>query len=248
MELSTGANRHPARAIVDLAQAGLSVDAYAEQLVGILDAEFGFDTAMILRGEHGGAWQTWNLDRELVELFVGAIRLAKERYAADLLPVFRETNRTGVHLDESLSSAVAPRDPSSPYFQEVVQPSGIRSMLQLCARWRGRPLLRILMHRYGRQRFRENDREALLRLLPTVEASVVACSASQPIAASLITLTPREREVAEYVARGLTNAQIACALGTSPHTIRNQLANIFEKLGLGSRAELAAIVGTLATD
>jgi DNA-binding CsgD family transcriptional regulator len=53
-------------------------------------------------------------------------------------------------------------------------------------------------------------------------------------------LTPRERAVATEVLRGLSNAGIARKLGVSPRTVANQVAAIFRKLGVGSRAELAA--------
>ena len=50
-------------------------------------------------------------------------------------------------------------------------------------------------------------------------------------------LTPREREVLELLAQGLTNAAIAEKLTLSPKTIRNQTSNIFGKMQVASRAE-----------
>jgi DNA-binding CsgD family transcriptional regulator len=55
-------------------------------------------------------------------------------------------------------------------------------------------------------------------------------------------LTRREREVVELVVLGYTNLEIALALGTSPFTVRNQLANVFRKAGATNRAELVGIV------
>lgn len=55
-------------------------------------------------------------------------------------------------------------------------------------------------------------------------------------------LSSREREVAILFASGMTNKQVARALGTSPFTIRNQIASIYEKLSISSKAELAARV------
>jgi DNA-binding NarL/FixJ family response regulator len=51
-------------------------------------------------------------------------------------------------------------------------------------------------------------------------------------------LSKREREVAELVAEGLSNRDIASQLGLSEHTIKNYLFHIFEKLGMSSRVEL----------
>ncbi|MEU6192260.1 LuxR C-terminal-related transcriptional regulator [Streptomyces sp. NPDC047061] len=53
-------------------------------------------------------------------------------------------------------------------------------------------------------------------------------------------LTPREREVAALVAEGMTNRQIATALGRSPRTIDAHIENILAKLGFGSRARIAS--------
>jgi DNA-binding CsgD family transcriptional regulator len=53
-------------------------------------------------------------------------------------------------------------------------------------------------------------------------------------------LAPREREVAALVARGLTNRQIAAALGISPRTAENHVKHILAKLGARSRARIAA--------
>jgi DNA-binding CsgD family transcriptional regulator len=55
-------------------------------------------------------------------------------------------------------------------------------------------------------------------------------------------LTAREREVAQLIAQGLTNKAIAESLILSPRTIDGHLERIFSKLGLSSRAQLAAWV------
>jgi non-specific serine/threonine protein kinase len=52
-------------------------------------------------------------------------------------------------------------------------------------------------------------------------------------------LTPREREVAELVARGLTNRQIAEALVISERTAEGHVERLRNKLGCSSRAQVA---------
>ncbi|HEX2742445.1 MAG TPA: BTAD domain-containing putative transcriptional regulator [Rubrobacter sp.] len=52
-------------------------------------------------------------------------------------------------------------------------------------------------------------------------------------------LTPREREIAILVARGLTNRQVSTRLGISERTAGNHVARILRKLGLSSRAQIA---------
>jgi len=51
-------------------------------------------------------------------------------------------------------------------------------------------------------------------------------------------LSKREREVAELVAEGLSNREIAHQLKLSEHTVKNYLFHTFEKLAITSRLEL----------
>ena len=53
-------------------------------------------------------------------------------------------------------------------------------------------------------------------------------------------LTPREREVAALLAEGVTNSVIAERLFISPRTAAVHVSNILAKLGMSSRAEVAA--------
>lgn len=60
--------------------------------------------------------------------------------------------------------------------------------------------------------------------------------------AALELLTAREREVADLVADGASNREIAEALLVSPKTIERHLTNVLARLGLRNRTELAALV------
>jgi two-component system nitrate/nitrite response regulator NarL len=51
-------------------------------------------------------------------------------------------------------------------------------------------------------------------------------------------LTKREEEVVSCLAEGMTNRQIAKAIGLSQHTVKNYLFRIFDKLGVSNRMEL----------
>ncbi|MEE4303806.1 MAG: alpha/beta fold hydrolase [Wenzhouxiangella sp.] len=57
-------------------------------------------------------------------------------------------------------------------------------------------------------------------------------------AAQFHELTPRESQVLDQVARGLSNAAIASALSLAPKTVRNHVSNVCGKLAVSSRAEL----------
>jgi DNA-binding NarL/FixJ family response regulator len=52
-------------------------------------------------------------------------------------------------------------------------------------------------------------------------------------------LTDAEERVARLVARGLTNKEIAQALALRPKTVEWRLTNVYRKLELRSRTELA---------
>ncbi len=54
------------------------------------------------------------------------------------------------------------------------------------------------------------------------------------------TLTEREREILDLVARGLTNTAIAQRLVLSGKTVRNHVSNVFTKLQVADRAEAVA--------
>lgn len=53
-------------------------------------------------------------------------------------------------------------------------------------------------------------------------------------------LTRAEREVVQLALAGLSNEAIALRRGSALRTVANQLASAYARLGVGSRAELAA--------
>jgi len=84
-------------------------------------------------------------------------------------------------------------------------------------------------------------RQALEYALATDEPSATETTPREDAAGSRSPdpLTPREREVAVLVARGLTNRQIAEALVISERTADTHVGNILGKLGLATRAQVA---------
>jgi pimeloyl-ACP methyl ester carboxylesterase/DNA-binding CsgD family transcriptional regulator len=50
-------------------------------------------------------------------------------------------------------------------------------------------------------------------------------------------LTAREREILEFIAQGLDNAQIAARLELSEKTVRNNITHIFDKIGVENRSK-----------
>ncbi len=60
--------------------------------------------------------------------------------------------------------------------------------------------------------------------------------------APLAKLSPREMEIAEYVAQGYSNKVIGAKLDLSDNTVRNHLANIMQKLDFHNRVQVATLV------
>ena len=64
-----------------------------------------------------------------------------------------------------------------------------------------------------------------------------ALSGGHGVARAFEQLTPRQREVLDYLARGLSNKQIAAALGMSSGTTRTHVAAVLRVLGVRNRLQ-----------
>jgi DNA-binding NarL/FixJ family response regulator len=58
-------------------------------------------------------------------------------------------------------------------------------------------------------------------------------------------LSTSEQRVAELAASGLTNREISAVLFISPKTVGGNLARVYDKLGINSRAQLGRHIGQL---
>lgn len=92
------------------------------------------------------------------------------------------------------------------------------------------PLCRLLAGTATAERFGALD----VRLTRSTQCCVVSLVKREALA----TLTEAERRAARLFADGATQARIARQLGLSPHTVRNQLAAVYDKLDIHSKVEL----------
>ncbi len=83
------------------------------------------------------------------------------------------------------------------------------------------------------------------RLIAGIETALAAEQAQRPresqrqeLIQRVAELSPRQREVMQLVAEGLSNKQIALRLGISPRTVENYRAWVMERMGAGNVAEL----------
>ncbi len=74
---------------------------------------------------------------------------------------------------------------------------------------------------------------------PQITARVMDIVKGDPSGTLLATLSPQERRVLEKIADGLTNKEVGSLLGLSEKTVKNYLANIFDKLQVTRRSQAA---------
>jgi DNA-binding CsgD family transcriptional regulator len=130
------------------------------------------------------------------------------------------------------------------YRKEFLLPNHFFHHLGFCVQDAADRTIAFDFHRRGRS----TDFGALERARARVVAACLhaktdskrsAASRSRPASAELA-LTVREAEVAEAVANGLSNKQVAETLGISVRTVENHLRSIFSKSNVASRTALAA--------
>lgn len=76
---------------------------------------------------------------------------------------------------------------------------------------------------------------------PDVAAYLLDIDEDIAVGSTIERLTPREREVVNLIARGYSYRETANRLSISVKTLESHMGNIFEKLSVASRHELAAL-------
>jgi DNA-binding CsgD family transcriptional regulator len=94
----------------------------------------------------------------------------------------------------------------------------------------------------SRRDFSERDRAVLEITGRHLQQILGRRDPRPPRAPAQFGLTDRQAEVLAWVARGLTNTEIAAALSLSPHTVRKHLENAFSRLRVHSRGRAVALV------
>lgn len=81
--------------------------------------------------------------------------------------------------------------------------------------------------------------EGIVALLQPVAAG---SGARLPLLAAAYHLTPREQELLQVLASGVSTAAAAQELGISPHTVKDHLKSLYRKTGTRSRSELLSLL------
>ena len=220
--------------IVALADASADVLDFERTLLAGLMRHVGAEVAALRVGD-GGPAITEGFSARLLE----AGGNPWDRHAAELGPVLTAAARTGCAVDTAVLGDRRVR--STRYFTEIVRPHGGRETLYALPSWRGRPVACLLLGRCGpRGRFGDPDLRRLQALLPAIalaSAAFMRANARTPAA-----LSPREWEIVGLLARGFRSREIGNALGTSVNTVRNQVSRLMARFGVGTRAELLAVL------
>jgi DNA-binding NarL/FixJ family response regulator len=81
----------------------------------------------------------------------------------------------------------------------------------------------------------------ILRITGARSRAQVAAAFAKGADGGLDSLSPRQREIALLIAEGHRNAEIAAALGLSEKTVENHVSALLKRLGVPSRAAVAAL-------
>jgi DNA-binding NarL/FixJ family response regulator len=74
------------------------------------------------------------------------------------------------------------------------------------------------------------------------QIAMEAIERGRPDVMESVKMTPRERQVINLIADGLSNKEIAANLHVAVHTVKSHVRNVMEKLTLHSRLQIAAYV------
>lgn len=173
--------------------------------------------ASLAHGEASGMLVGASVEREaIVELAAGRIEAAASLFARSAAAY------TGFHRRGELRAAWAEGDARRRAGDE--------------------PLARAILERAEAAA----DRDGFVPLLARVHRSLRQLGirrTARRAAPAAARLSPREREIATLVGRGLTNGEIARRLGLGRPTVVRILSNAMAKHGVDSRAQLAAALG-----
>ena len=149
--------------------------------------------------------------------------------------MFASARARGLAVD---TSVLGPRLAATEVYRDFMAPhDGVCTVLAPLSA-RGRHLGTLALGRCAGA-FGGRELSALHELLPALRLAEVPFA--HALHAGTDGLTPREREVLDFLRLGYTNAEIARALGSSVNTVRNQLQRIYRKLGATTRAEAVAL-------
>jgi DNA-binding CsgD family transcriptional regulator len=219
--------------ILEISLAAQERGTFQRQALDVIDRSIGFrvgffvgSSTPVVAGAGSGYAQT--------------LMSRRSSYTAEIEPVKAHALcQGGLAVD---TDVLGPGVRRTQYYRDLVKPAGGGHSLLCFLQLRGRPQGMLMLGRESRMPFSGQDLARMRRLYPVLALAMASYGRDQPMPpeANLAErgLTPREREISRYLVLGYTNREIALALDTSPNTVRNQLASLFRKSEVSTRAEL----------
>lgn len=103
-----------------------------------------------------------------------------------------------------------------------------------------------LLKNIGARELADSIRALVVRKNLTEAAVALPESHPTPVSANFRLLSPQERKIPPLIADGKTNKEIAELLGLSDKTVKNYLSNIYLKLQVTRRSQLAAVYARIS--
>jgi DNA-binding NarL/FixJ family response regulator len=216
-----------------------------------------FDDSLLIKRERQDRWGVAAVLHHLgaIALEQGHFSAARARYEDSLLEWLELGDTFSVAMVLESFAALAHARGHSPRALRIIGAASVlRASMRMSRRspvqqLRVQQLLQSAEDAVGRERAglliaegRAMDLDAAIRhARSTDEASAKSESPlALPAQGQLVLLTPREREVAALLLRGLSNRHIAEELVITERTAETHVCRILSKLGLDSRAQIAA--------
>jgi DNA-binding CsgD family transcriptional regulator len=219
--------------LVDAAAVALAWVDYERPLFDWLERTVGFDVAFCVRADGIGSHAP-GLDPNVRRQTAGRIHHYAYEYEA---MKWTALERGGAAIDlEFFGRAALQRTRT---YRDIIQPHRGRSSLLLFIGPRTLPLATVVLGRTGSE-FPSRAVHALAAARSLLTVCELAIANRQVAVATALALSPRERELVQYLRLGYTNREIALACGTSFRTVRNQLSHLFQKLDVSTRSEAVA--------
>jgi DNA-binding CsgD family transcriptional regulator len=160
-------------------------------------------------------------------------------------PLVREHGRNAEAVTKRISDCAPERAfRDTPLFNEYYRVIGINHVTAVPIHVDRRFLVSFVLNRANGHGFSDRELEVLevvrphlanLYRLGVAIEKTRELPADAPFDRAAVPLTPREREVLDWVAAGKTNRDVAAILGASPRTVEKHLERIYEKLGVETR-------------
>ena len=167
-----------------------------------------------------------------------------DRYAAWYQYRDPITHRLKARAAPTLVSAVMPRPLflKTEFYNDFLARDGLAyGVNAFCVDRAGRHVGDLRVWRSARQGEFDGEVLELLGLIrPALTAALARRRAGASAPPDAAGLTPREAEIGALIAAGASDKEIARALGLAPTTVRTHVGRLFEKLGVGRRAGIAA--------